>query len=67
MADDLLNGRPAADFELAALEHGRKCELDRDKAALAGLLAEFPPAAGPGVAAGDGPPGAAVSGWLPRP
>ena len=42
MADDLLNGRPAADFELAALEHGRKCELDRDKAALAGLLAEFP-------------------------
>jgi hypothetical protein len=28
--DDLLNGRPAEAWELAAIEHGRECELDRD-------------------------------------
>ena len=42
MADELLNGRPAEDFELAAIEHGRECDLARDKAALGGLLAEYP-------------------------
>ena len=30
MPDDLLNGRPAADFELAAIGHARQCERDRD-------------------------------------
>jgi hypothetical protein len=42
MGDTLLNGRPAEDFELAAIRHGRKCELARDKEQLAGLLAEYP-------------------------
>jgi len=42
MGDDLLNGRPATDFELAAVEHGRKCELDRDAEVVAGLLSEYP-------------------------
>ena len=38
MMDDLLNGRPAEDFELAAIAHGRECELARDLESLAGLL-----------------------------
>jgi hypothetical protein len=42
MGDTLLNGRPAGDFEPAAIEHGRKCDLKRDKEQLAGLLAEYP-------------------------
>ena len=42
MGDDLLNGRKATDWELAAVEHGRKCDLKRDMAQLAGLLAEYP-------------------------
>jgi len=42
MADELLNGREATDWELAALAHGRKCELDRDKRVVAGLIAEYP-------------------------
>ena len=42
MPDDLLNGRPAKDWEAAAVAHGRQCELDRDMRALAGLLAEYP-------------------------
>jgi len=46
MSDDskieLLNGREATDFELAAVEHGRRCDLKRDKESLAGLLAEYP-------------------------
>lgn len=46
MSDDgkieLLNGREATDFELAAVEHGRQCDLARDKESLAGLLAEYP-------------------------
>jgi len=49
MADDLLNGREATDFEVAAMKHGRKCELDRDKRALAGLLAEYPREEVPGL------------------
>ena len=42
MADDLLNGRPAEDWEAAAVAYGRQCELDRDLRQLAGLLAEYP-------------------------
>ncbi|HEY3652330.1 MAG TPA: hypothetical protein VGL33_30480 [Streptosporangiaceae bacterium] len=46
MSDDgkieLLNGREATDFELAAVEHGRKCDLARDAEVVAGLLAEYP-------------------------
>jgi hypothetical protein len=40
--DDLLNDRPAEDFEVAAIEHGRECDLARDMESLAGLLAEYP-------------------------
>jgi hypothetical protein len=47
VADELLNGRKATDFELAAMKHGRKCELDRDRALLAGLLTEYPRADAP--------------------
>jgi hypothetical protein len=42
MGDALLNGRPAEDFELAAVEHGRRCEQERDAEIVAGLLAEYP-------------------------
>ena len=42
MADDLLNGREATDWELAAVAHGRECELKRDLEQLGGLLAEYP-------------------------
>jgi hypothetical protein len=42
MADDLLNGREATDWELAAVAHGRECERKRDREQLAGLLAEYP-------------------------
>ena len=42
MADELLNGRKATDFELDALERGRKCELDRDAEVVAGLIAAYP-------------------------
>jgi hypothetical protein len=42
MSDGLLNGREATDFELAAVEHGRRCERERDLALLAGLLSEYP-------------------------
>jgi hypothetical protein len=38
MADTLLNGRPAEDFGLAAIAHGRECDLARDLESLAGLL-----------------------------
>ena len=38
MSDDLLNGRAAEDFELAAIAHGRQCDLERDLRQLAGLL-----------------------------
>jgi hypothetical protein len=47
MADDLLNGRPAEDWELAAVAYGRECELRRDREQLAGLLAEYPREAPP--------------------
>ena len=36
-----LNGRPALDWEIPALEHARKCELARDLEQLAGLLTEY--------------------------
>jgi hypothetical protein len=42
MGDTLLNGRPAEDFELAAIAHGRRCEQERDAEVVAGLLAEYP-------------------------
>ena len=42
MADELLNGRPAGDFEVAAIGHGRECDLARDLESLAGLIAEYP-------------------------
>jgi hypothetical protein len=42
MADELLNGRPATDFEVAAMKHGRKCERDRDAKVVAGLIADYP-------------------------
>jgi hypothetical protein len=42
MADDLLNGRAAEDWEAAAIAYGRECELKRDTESLAGLLAEYP-------------------------
>lgn len=42
MPDDLLNGRPATDWELTAVAHGRDCDLARDLEQLAGLLAEYP-------------------------
>ena len=42
MADDLLNGRPAENFEVAAIEHGRECDLARDLESLGGLIAESP-------------------------
>jgi hypothetical protein len=42
MGDTLLNGRPAEDWELAAVAHGRECDLARDREQLAGLLAEYP-------------------------
>ena len=47
MSDDLLNGREATDFELAAIRHGRRCERERDLAVLRGLLSEYPRAAQP--------------------
>ena len=42
MGDTLLNGRPAEDWELAAIAHGRECDLRRDRELLKGLLAEYP-------------------------
>lgn len=42
MADEMLNGRPAEDFEPAAIEHGRECERRRGRELLKGLLAEYP-------------------------
>ena len=47
MSDDLLNGRPATDWELAAVDHARQCERERDLRQLAGLLAEYPREPGP--------------------
>lgn len=38
MGDTLLNGREAEDFEVAAIEDGRRCDLARDLESLAGLL-----------------------------
>jgi hypothetical protein len=42
VGDVLLNGRPAEGFEVAAIARGRRCDLERDLALLAGLLAEYP-------------------------
>jgi hypothetical protein len=42
VGDDLLNGRPAEDWELAAVARGRDCDFARDLEQLAGLLAEYP-------------------------
>jgi hypothetical protein len=38
----LLNGRPAEDFEVAAIKDGRRCDLARDAEVVKGLLAEYP-------------------------
>ena len=44
MGEVLLNGRPAADCELAAIERARRCERERDAEQLAGVTApEVPP------------------------
>ena len=47
MADELLNGRKATDYELDAIGHGRRCELARDAEVVAGLIAEYPRAETP--------------------
>ena len=47
MADELLNGRKATDWELAAIARGRRCELERDAEVVAGLIAEYPRAETP--------------------
>jgi hypothetical protein len=39
VGDVLLNGRKATDWELAAVERGRRCERERDLELLAGVLA----------------------------
>ena len=38
MGERLLNGRAPKAWEVAAVERGRACEMDRDMASLAGLL-----------------------------
>jgi|HubBroStandDraft_6_1064221.scaffolds.fasta_scaffold00062_103 hypothetical protein len=38
MGKVLLNGREPAEWELAAMERARQCELERDMQVLAGLL-----------------------------
>lgn len=40
MADVLMNGREPVSWEMAALERGRRQELERDTRLLAGVLAE---------------------------
>jgi hypothetical protein len=42
MGETLLNGREAEDFELAAVAHGRRCDLARDTEVVAGLRAAYP-------------------------
>ena len=42
MAELMLNGRLATDFEAAAIEHGRACELARDAEVVAGLTGAGP-------------------------
>jgi len=42
MADELLNGRPAEDWELTAIRHGRKCARKRFAEVVKGLIAEYP-------------------------
>jgi hypothetical protein len=39
MNDVMLNGRPATDSEVAALEDAAKCAREREQALLAGVLA----------------------------
>ncbi len=49
MAEVLVNGREPLDWELPALERGRRCELERDSRVVAGLVApdrEDPPPGG---------------------
>ncbi len=38
--DEMLNGRVPLEWELAAVEHARQCERDRDLESLAGVLTE---------------------------
>ena len=42
MAAELLNGRVPLDYELAAIEHGRRCDRERDLELLAGVLTADP-------------------------
>jgi hypothetical protein len=46
MGKVLLNGREPLDWELAALERARQCELERDTQVLAGLLTGAAPEPG---------------------
>jgi hypothetical protein len=43
MGKVLLNGREPVEWELAAMERARQCELERDMQVLAGLLTGEPP------------------------
>ena len=55
MGDVYLNGRKATDYEVAAIERGRRCEHERDLALLAGLLTGEPPPLHAGRAVADLP------------
>lgn len=50
VAEVLMNGREPLDWELPALERGRRQELERDCGLLAGVLAEDREPAKPGTA-----------------
>lgn len=41
MNEVYLNGRPALDREIPAIDHARRCERDRELDLLAGLLTEY--------------------------
>jgi hypothetical protein len=43
MGDVLLNGRKPLDWEVPAVERGRKCDRERDQVLLAGVLTGDPP------------------------
>lgn len=42
MGEVFLNGRRAVEHEVAAVEHGRRCDRDRDLQLLAGVLTGEP-------------------------
>ena len=47
MGDDLLNGQPMQDWEVAVVAYGRECELGGTGNSSPGLLAEYPREASP--------------------